>query len=100
MSETEHENVEAAGDQQDADWYHEWFVQDGSIRSRGWTPLIGVDHDGISDWRQNCLEAIESGIDPEDHEGEVVFRSWAYFEETGISWDALVDEIEDPEIPQ
>lgn len=94
------DSCEAVGDQQDADWYHEWFVQDGSLRSRGWTPLMGVDHAGITEWQNNCREAVEASIDPEDHEGEVVARSWATFEDVGVNFDALVDGIEDPEVPK
>lgn len=93
------EKYDAAGDQADADWYHEWRVEDGSLKSRGWTPLLEVDHDGLTEWQQACREAIEAGIDLSQHEGDVVFRSWAHRSETGVSWEALVDGIDDPEIP-
>lgn len=92
-------DVQAAGEHEDAEWYSEWFVEDGSIRSRGWFPLLGVDHDGLTDWRHACEEAVKEGVDPDEYEGEVVFRSWAYRDKTGVSWEALADGIEDPQVP-
>jgi len=94
------ENCEAVGDKQDADWYHEWFVHEGSLCSRGWTPLLGkIEYSKLTEWQTNCREAIKQAIDLEEQEGEVVARSWATFEETGVGFEALASETEEPVRP-
>lgn len=94
-----HDNVEAAGQQQDADWYNEWYVEDGTVRSRGWTPLVAIDHDTRKSWERSCLDAVRDSINPAEYDdGTVVFRSWINSDEPGVHWESVDADIRDPEV--
>lgn len=97
-----HRTYEATGEEQkNANYYTEWYVKNGTVLSRGWIPILGdIDHDGLAEWEQSCKKVVEEGINVKNHEGNVVFKTWASYDEDGVKYESLVEGIEDPEVPQ